>query len=93
MPGVKFTKSWMPLMPTMSRLAEVKAETATGTSCSDCSRFSAVTTSSSISLPPDAAASAGAAACASAACGSAVRAKAEAPRASSVRNRTVGRDI
>ncbi len=35
-------------MPTRSRSFEVKAEIATGTSCRFCSRFSAVTTSSSI---------------------------------------------
>jgi len=49
-PGVKFVMSWTVLMPTRSRFSAVNAEIATGTSCRLASRFSAVTTSSSIVL-------------------------------------------
>ena len=49
-PGVKFVMSWTVLIPTRSRFSDVKAEMATGTSCRLCSRFSAVTTSSSMVL-------------------------------------------
>ena len=38
------------VIPIKSRRAEVKAETATGTSCRLCARFSAVTTNSSMVL-------------------------------------------
>jgi hypothetical protein len=42
--------SWMVWMPMTSRVLSVNAEMATGTSCRFCSRFSAVTTSSSMVL-------------------------------------------
>src|SRR5947207_8327390 len=55
-PGVKFVMSWIVLIPTRSRRSDEKAEMATGTSCRLCSRFSAVTTSSSMVLVDAAAA-------------------------------------
>ena len=86
MPGVKFTKSWMPVMPTMSRFSEVKADTATGTSCSDCSRFSAVTTSSSRVAPSSTA-------WAMAGWATAAKASAETPAARNARRGAVLRDM
>src|SRR3990167_2026790 len=47
--------SWIVRMPTSSRVAEVKAVTATGTSCNASSRRSAVTTTSSSTGPVGAA--------------------------------------
>ncbi len=49
-PGVKLVRSETVVIPIRSRRSEVKAETATGTSCRLCARFSAVTTSSSMVL-------------------------------------------
>lgn len=49
-PGVKLVMSWIDWMPITSRVLSVKAEIATGMSWRFCSRFSAVTTSSSMVL-------------------------------------------
>src|SRR5690349_4694628 len=49
MPGVKFAMSWMVWMPILSRASLVNADTATGTFCRFSARFSAVTTTVSMS--------------------------------------------